>query len=149
MPAVDQPLNDTMFTLSRAGNVAVVSLTCPAIREHQSQVLGRYLQELCDGVAGRLVLEVAGVSQFSCAWINTMLSLTQRCKAMGGNMVILGMPEKDARTLRGTGIDRHLCLRPTRSAALAEFGEASLAPWRLAVARLLDIPVAGDRRRAA
>lgn len=145
---LDKPLPDTMFTLSRVGDVAVVSLTCPAIREHQAQVLGRYLQELCEEVTGRVVLEVTGVAQFSCAWINTLLSLTRRCRALGGTMVVLGMAPKDEQVLRSTGLDKHLFLRSSRSAALAEFGAPSLAPWRLAVARLLDIPV-GERRRAA
>jgi len=145
----DTTLSDTMFTLSRVGDIAVVSLTCPAIREHQAHVLGRYLQELCDDVTGRVVLEVTGVAQFSCAWINTLLSLTHRCRAMGGNLVILGMPAQDERMLRSTGLDKHLYLRPSRSAAFAEFGTPSLAPWRLALARLLDIPVEPGQRRAA
>jgi hypothetical protein len=79
-----------------------------------------------------------------------MLSLTQRCRSLGGNLVVLGMPTKDERMLRSTGLDKHLYLRSSRAAALAEFGTPSLAPWRLAVARLLDIPVQNQSvRRAA
>lgn len=142
-------LPETMFTLSRVGNAAVVSLTCPAIREKQAQTLGRYLRDLSDQVQGRIVLEVAGVGSFSCAWINELLRLTQRCRSMGGNLVLSGMPERDARVLRSTGLLQHLCLMNSRSEAINLLGGCPVAPWRLAVARLLDIPVAEPSRIAA
>jgi anti-anti-sigma regulatory factor len=142
MLATAEPLPETMFTLSRAGEVAILSLTCPTIRERQAAVLGNYLNSLASQVGGRLVVEVSGVGSFGCAWINQLLSLTGHCRSFGGELVILGMPERDARVLRSTGLARHLVLASSRSEALSRFATGNISPWRLAVARLLDIPVA-------
>lgn len=135
------PLPETMFTLSRVSDIAVLNVTCPAIRERQAQVLGRYLSELTGHTGGRIVLEVGGVGSFSCAWINELLSVTRRCRAMGGDLVLLGMPLRDWRVLETTGLSRHLTLTRSRTDALSRLGAGEVAPWRLAVARLLDIPV--------
>jgi anti-anti-sigma regulatory factor len=139
--AVPDPLPETMLTLARAGDIAVVSLTCKTIRERQASALGRYLSNLCEQVSGRLVLEVAGVGSFGCAWINELLTVSGQCRSFGADLVVLGMPERDARVMRTTGITRHLTLAHSRAEALAKLGAPSVAPWRLAVARLLDIPV--------
>jgi len=141
-------LPDTMFTLSRVGDAAVVSLTCPAIKDRQAQILGRYLKELAPEVGGRIVLEVAGVGQFACAWINTLIDLTRVCERLGGRLFVQGMPRKDVRVLRATGIDRMIGLVGTRAEAMQQFGGGSCAPWKLAVARLLDIPTSPARRAA-
>jgi len=138
------PLPETMFTLSRVGDVAVVNITCPAIRERQAEVLGRYLSDLCAQVEGRLILELSGVGSFACAWINELLRVTRRCRSMGGQLVLTGMPLRDVRVLESTGLAKHLCLAKSRADALSHLGESSVAPWRLAVARLLDIPVAAE-----
>jgi anti-anti-sigma regulatory factor len=135
------PMPETMFSLSRVGHVAVVTLMCPSVRERQAAVLGRYLGDLCDQVQGRVILEVAGVGSFTCAWINELLAITRRCRAFGGNLVLIGLPERDERVLRSTGLLKHLTLARGRPEALNEFGDQPVAPWRLAVARLLDIPI--------
>lgn len=140
--SIADPLPETMFTLSRQDDVAVLSLTCPAIRERQASTLGRYLTSLCEQVQGRMILEVSGVGSFSCAWINELLSVTHQCRAFGGNLVLVGVHERDLRVLRTTGLMRHLSIAQSRQEAMGAFGKAPLTPWRLAVARLLDIPVA-------
>ncbi len=136
-------LPDTMFTLSRVGETAVVSLTCPYIRERQSEILGRYLKELAPEVGGRLILEVAGVGQFACAWINTLVEVSKGCQREGGRLIVQGMSKKDVRMLRETGLDRHITLCASRQEAMQHFNRAgAIKPWRLAVARLLDLPSA-------
>ncbi|MDX2130845.1 MAG: STAS domain-containing protein [Planctomycetota bacterium] len=133
-------LPDTMLTLSRVGDAAIVSLTCPAIHDQQTGVLERFLRDLAPGVGGRIVLEVASVGRFNCSWINALIALSRDCTRMGGRLVILGMPTRDERLLRSTGIDRFLDLASDRREALARFDAGSAAPWRLGVERLLDMP---------
>lgn len=135
-------LPDTMFTLSRIGDAAIISITTPSIMEAQATVLGRYLRQLSSEVQGQVVLEVAGVGKFNCAWINTMIEVSRYCQSLGGRLFVLGMPGREVRLLKSTGLDRHLSLVATRSAAMREFKASSETPWRLGVARMLDIPAA-------
>src|SRR5262245_26788443 len=134
--------NDLMFTLSRIGDAAVVTLACPVVLDQQARQLGEYLSALARNVGGRMAVEVAGIGSFSCAWINTLIELTQRCRMLGGDLVVYGRSRTHVKLLRRTGLTRHLHVAPGRAAALTMLGAASVSPWRLAVARLLDIPVA-------
>lgn len=132
-------LPDTMFTLSRVGDAAIVSLTCPSIHESQADVLGRYLKQLAPEVGGQIVLEVAGVGRFNCAWINTLIEVSRACTRLGGKMFVLGVPAREQTLIRTTGLDRHVNLCSSRAEAMAQF-RASSTPWRMGVERLLDLP---------
>ena len=133
---------DTMFTLSRVGDSAVVSLCCSKIEESQCNGLHSYLLGLARNSGGRLALELAGVRNFSCAWINAMMELTRECRALGGQLVLFGLRTEHQTILERTGLVRQLVVASSRTRALELLGSATIAPWRLAIARLLDIPVA-------
>ncbi|CAG0962177.1 hypothetical protein PHYC_00786 [Phycisphaerales bacterium] len=133
-------LPDTMFTLSRVGDAAIVSLACPTIHEPQAKVMGRYLRQLIGEVGGRLVLEVAGVGRFNCSWINTLIELSRQCEKLGGRLFVLGIPPREQDLIRSTGLDRYLNLATTRAEAMRSFEGGGAAPWRLGVSRLLDMP---------
>ncbi len=133
---------ETMFTLSRVGDSAVVSLCCTKIEESQCDGLHSYLLGLARNSGGRLALELAGVRNFSCAWINAMMELTRECRALGGQLVLFGLRTEHRTILERTGLARQMTVASSRTRALELLGSATIAPWRLAVARLLDIPVA-------
>ncbi|GJQ29487.1 MAG: hypothetical protein HBSAPP03_13710 [Phycisphaerae bacterium] len=138
--AESHQLPDTMFTLSRLGDAAIISITAPAILESQATVLGRYLRQLASEVQGQVVLEVAGVGKFNCAWINAMIEVSRFCSNLGGKLFVLGMPKREEGLLRSTGLDRHLTLIASRSAAMRHFKASSETPWRLGIGRMLDLP---------
>ena len=136
-------LPDTMLSLSRVGDVAVLSLSAPAILEDEATVLGRYLTELARQSEGLVAVELSGVMRFGCAWINTLISVSKRCDEMCGRLVVCGLTPSALHLIRNTGIDKYLTVTENRREALRVLGEPSVNAWRLAVARLLDIPVAG------
>jgi anti-anti-sigma factor len=147
-----QTQQDTVFSFSRVGDAAVVTLACPAVREWQSSVLTTYLADVVDRNRGRVVIvDVAGIVQFSCAWISTLLGLSERATSMGGQLVVVGLSRQSRRMLRTTGLLRRLKLAGSTQEAIAMTEDTELAPWRMAVAKMLAIPVstASPRRRAA
>jgi anti-anti-sigma factor len=141
---------DTVFSFSRQGDAAVVTLACPAVRDWQASVLSTYLSDIVERNRGRtLVVDVAGVAKFSCAWINALITLTERATRMGGQLVVVGLSRDSRRLLKSTGLSRRLHLAGSPAEALAMKQDATVAPWRLAVARMLSIPVQAPHRRAA
>lgn len=135
------PLPDTMFTLSQVGDIAVLGITCPALLDDQAAALAPSLRDIALQSQGRLILDMGGVGRFSCAWINTLLELTRTCKRLGGEMVVVNIQPKAKHLLRTSELDRHLNLAPSRAAAFQTLGHPTVASWRLAVAKFLDIPV--------
>ncbi|MFZ4575705.1 MAG: STAS domain-containing protein [Phycisphaerales bacterium] len=128
-------------TVSRSG-VAVVNLVARSLRERQAFILQPHLNQVCDEYDGRLVIDASRVEQFTCAWVNCLITLSRRCRTLGGDLIIAGVPRYARDLFESTGLDKHLHLATTPEHAFAEFGLPSVSPWRLAVARLLDIPVA-------
>lgn len=135
------PLPDTMFTLSQVGDIAVLGITCPALLDEQAQALAPALRDIATQSNGRMLVDLAGVGRFSCAWINTLIELTRACRELGGELVVVNVHPKAKQLLRSSELDRFLHLAPSRAAAFQALGHPVVAPWRLAIARLLDIPV--------
>jgi anti-anti-sigma factor len=131
-----------MFTLSRVGDAAMVILSCPAVREWQSSVLSHYLAEIVEQNKGRVVVDVSGIFQFTCAWLNALISLSDRAHELGGQLVVVGLSRQGRRLMRNGGLNKRLQLADSGDEALGLLGASSVAPWRRAVARLLSIPVA-------
>ncbi|HYE61835.1 MAG TPA: STAS domain-containing protein [Phycisphaerales bacterium] len=143
----------TVFSFSRVGDAAVVTLACPAVREWQASVLHSYLADVVDRNRGRAVIvDVAGIQQFSCAWLNTLIRLTERAAQMGGSLMVVGFSRDTRRLMKSTGVFRRLNVMGSTAEALSAAGAAEVPGWKLAVARMLQIPLAaGGRagRRAA
>jgi anti-anti-sigma factor len=138
-----------MFTLSRVGDAAMVILSCLAIREWQSSVLSNYLTEVVEHNRGKVILDVTGVSQFTCAWLDALISLSDRARELGGMFVVVGMSRQGKRLMRDSGLLKRLRLAQSGQDALTQLGAGSVAPWRRAVARLLSIPVAASTEHKA
>lgn len=137
-----------MFTLSRVGDTAMVILSCPAVREWQASVLSGYLADVVEGNKGRVVLDVSGIFQFTIAWVNSLISLADRCRELGGDFVVVGMPRIGRRMMREAGLTKKLRLADSGQQALSMLEDSSVAPWRRAVARLLSIPMASKPKAA-
>jgi anti-anti-sigma factor len=123
----------------------VVMLTCASVRERQAQVLAATLRETADRAAGRLVLDFQHVAEFSSAWINTLIELTEYCRGCGGRLVLCGLSTPMQRVLKSTGLLKRLNLARSREAAVraAVGGEAPglqsvLAGWLSGRARSRD-----------
>lgn len=136
-----EPSADTMFTFRRVGKAGVVSLTCAALRERQATLLSGYLGELAERMAGQLVLDVEGVRDFSCAWINTLIELSGRCVSEGGQLIVVGLSASAQKMLRQTGLDKRLRVERCPAVALRSLGVPVVDSWRLVIARWLHIPV--------
>lgn len=132
----------SVLSVAQAGTVSVVAVSFPVIRERQAMLLQRPLSDLVDVAHGRVAMDLSQVGSFSCAWINTLIALTRRCRSQGGDLVLFAMDSASARTIRDTGLLSHLTLERDKFTALSAFGEAPAAGWRMAVARMLDLPVA-------
>lgn len=143
-----EPAADTMFTFRRVGQVGVVTLVCPALRERQASLLTNYLADLADRLRGKLVLEVSGVRSFSCAWINAMIELSRRCVGHGGELMIVGLSAPARKLMNRTGLLAHLRVERSQAVALRLLGAPVLDPWRLTVARWLGVQVATESPRA-
>lgn len=135
------PLPDTMFTLSQVGDIAVLGITCPALLDDQAAALAPSMRDIALQSGGRMLIDLAGVGRFSCAWINALIELTRTCRNMGGELIVVNVQSKAKQLLRSSELDRHLHLGSSRAAAFQALGHSVVAPWRLAIARLLDIPV--------
>lgn len=135
-------LPQSLCTTTVRGNVALVNLTTRALRERQAAALLPHLNHICDEFDGRVVIDASRVDQFTCAWINTLIGLTRRCRTLGGDLFVAGLPRYARDLFHKTGIEQHLHMVTSPDHALGELGLPTVAPWRLAVARLLDIPIA-------
>jgi anti-anti-sigma factor len=129
-----------MFTFSRVGGAVVATVSCAFLKERQAEVLKGYLADLVERHGGRVILDVGGIGQFSCAWINVLIGLTDRSREVGGEFMVVGFTREAKSMLRSTGLVKHLHLEPNTHAALRLMGQSSISPWRLAVSRLLAIP---------
>jgi len=137
-----QNSQDTVFSFSRVGAAAVVTVACPSVREWQSSVLANYLNDVIDRNRGRAVIvDMSGIVQFSCAWLNTLIQLTERATKMGGSLMIVGFTRDTRRLMKSTGLLRRLNVHATTSEALAASGATDISPWRMTVAKILQIPV--------
>jgi len=132
----------SVLSVAHVGSVSVVAVNFAVIRERQAQLLERPLSDIVDMARGKLAMDLSQVGSFSCAWINSLISLTRRCRSQGGDLVLFAMDSASSRTLRDTGLLSHLTLERDKLAALRRLGEEPAGGWRLAIARMLDLPVA-------
>jgi len=145
-----QVIPQSLFTARLIGDRMVVKLTCPSIRERQTSVLVEQLAATVARAKGRLVLELSEVHTCTCAWINAMLDLAKQCRAAGGELLLISVPDSLRKLLIGTGLSKNFTIVSRAAKARAILGLADIEPWKLALVRLLDLPVAqGQYAKAA
>lgn len=148
-PFVGDPLSDTRVSVTEVSGASVVRLEAPQLLELQSQLLSRHLGDLATRAGGRMVVDQSGIEKFSCSWVNELIALTRRCDAIGGRMAIFGFGHDAVRMLNASRLARQLHLARDQDEALDLIGCGAVKPWRLAIARVLAIPVALPRRAEA
>ena len=70
-----------------------------------------------------------------------MIELTERATKMGGSLMVVGFTRDTRRLMKSTGVLRRLNVHASTFEALAASGATDVAPWRMAVAKILQIPV--------
>jgi len=126
----------------------MVILSCLAVRELQASVLSGYLADVVEANKGRVVLDVSGIFQFTCAWLNSLICLADRCRELGGEFVVVGMPRMGRTMMRDAGLTKKLLLADSGQQALGMIVDTSVAPWRRAMARLLSMPATSKPKAA-
>ncbi len=136
------PKPTMLFSTSFTDGIVTVAVIGPTVRERHVPALVRYLAEIADEHDGRMVVSMAGARSFTCAWLNALVALSRRCRHLGGRLVVTGLTRETEKLLRESGLDQHLSFTHDQNDARMAVECGSIAPWRLAVARLLSIPVA-------
>lgn len=104
---------DRYLSVERLSDAAIVTLREPSLREAHAEQLQPELISLARLTAGKLVLDLSQVRDFSCAWINTMIATGGQCSRMGGRLCICGLSKELHAFLKDTGLHRTLHIAPT------------------------------------
>lgn len=112
------PTASTLIRVDHAPAGAVAVLACEVVREHQVALLSGQLTELCEAARGRLVISLEQVRELTCGFIQVLARLAQRCRDLGGRLVIFGLCQDLRQLLRSTGLDHVFTLAGARDAAL-------------------------------
>ncbi|MEI7658449.1 MAG: STAS domain-containing protein [Phycisphaerae bacterium] len=116
-PLVEETLNvessilsQAMMTVEPVGEMSVVHIQCPAVRERQAAALADQLYLVAERSRGKVMLDLTKVAAFSCAWINVLLEVSKRCRSRGGGLVLTGLCTPAAHTLRQMGLERQFTI---------------------------------------
>lgn len=107
------PSSDRYLSVERLSDAAIVTLREPSLRETHAEQLQPELISLARLTAGKLVLDLSQVRDFSCAWINTMIAIGGQCSRVGGRLCICGLSKELHAFLKDTGLHRTLQIAPT------------------------------------
>ena len=99
---------------SRIGSLLRVRVDDPQFAVDPGNDLARKVQ-------GNIALDLTLVKPLNCAWINHIITYHHRCRNLGGQLVIAGLPVDAADILRTTGLDKKLIMSATREDALRYF----------------------------
>ena len=91
----------------------MVTVNEASLRETHAEQLTPELVSLARLSGGRLVLDLSKVRDFSCAWINTMITASGQCARVGGKMCVSGLSRELHTFLKDTGLHRTLQIAPT------------------------------------
>jgi anti-anti-sigma regulatory factor len=129
MQAVEQSAlpGETVLTFGIRHGAGFVTLAAADLSQRELANMFKQLDDLARKVQGNLALDLTLVKPLNCAWINGLIDYHHRCKSMGGQLVIAGLPADAADILRTTGLDRKLIISASRGDALRHFrmGEES------------------------
>ena len=103
-------LSQAMMTVEQVGEMAVIHIECPAVRERQAAALADQLYLIAERSRGKVMLDLGKVTAFSCAWINVLLEVSRRCRSRGGGLVLTGLRSPAAHTLRQMGLERQFTI---------------------------------------
>ncbi len=116
---------DAFITVDRLPYATVVTILATNLRETHAAELGPELTSLARLTGGRLALDLSRVTDFSCAWINAMISATRHCEQFGGRLALMALSPKLEALLRETGLHRQLYLAGSVKEALQRFATSA------------------------
>lgn len=119
MTATGVLVRDELLRIDREGPVTFAAVLCEAIREHQVALLAPRLEELSDLSQGRLGLCLAQVRGMSCGFLETLVRLSRRSEAAGGQLVVYELSREVRGLMSSTGLDATLTLTREREEAFA------------------------------
>lgn len=132
----------TYFHVDQLGGAAVVTFHVLSLRERQATLVAPQLRHVASRSGWNLIVDVSGVVDFTSSWLNVLMHIATDCKARRGGLVILGASPLFESLIENSGLSGSLSLAKNSLAALSKLGLSPVSPWRLAVASLLEIPVA-------
>jgi|GEM_PF-6232107 len=128
----DMPIRFTTgglnYRRTPSGRALVAAVESTALWDAQAERVLHELDPLCTRFQGRLAVEVSGVVNFSCAWLNALVELSERCAAAGGRLVVVGAHREFNRVVRRTGLARRIDVVRTEAEALHRLGEPGFGP---------------------
>lgn len=136
----DRPLPSQLLSAERVEHVMLVTPLIESIRERQAMVLEKQILDLALRCRGHLAIDHVRVNDFTCAWINSLISLTERSQKLGGRLAIFGLTLAGEEMLRETGLHRKLHIARSRAAALEMVGFEQPTLLQRALLSLLNPP---------
>ncbi|MBS0187306.1 MAG: STAS domain-containing protein [Planctomycetes bacterium] len=124
-PGPRQFPRDRFMAVDRLPYATVVTFIAPNLREAHAAQLGPELIALARLTGGRLALDMTQVTDFSCAWINAMITASRHCEQFGGKLAIMSLCPRLEKLLRDTGLDRQLYLAGSVKEALQRFATSA------------------------
>ena len=106
---------------------AMVKVRPESLREHQTVLLGEQLADVVDHSCGRVLLRFSEGAEVCASSLNTLISESRRCEALGGRMYVVGLSKSMRRLLKGTGLDQHLHLSKDTAEAMRHFDRRTRA----------------------
>mgnify|MGYP002777631733 CR=1 FL=1 len=116
----------------RVGSATVLTVREPHLREAHASELTPELIATARLTGGRLVLDLAAVRAFCCAWINLMIRADEECRKFGGRLSLLNLAPELQTLLRSTGLHERLHIAASAREALegpAATKSAGLSRW--------------------
>lgn len=121
-----EAIADQSILFDHDGGICFATLAEPILRDHLAPIVGNRLLELAHQSRGNLVVKHDLVREFSSAWINEMLRITDHCDGLGGCAVMASINPGGVRILMSTGISRRLHLADHDAAAREMFALRSV-----------------------
>lgn len=126
----DQPLvtaprgslpGESILTFGVRQGCGFVTLSCQGLTDRQYQQILAHLLELARRVNGNLALDATLVRPFNCYLINALIDFHHKCRHMGGQLILTGLPEDAHEIVTTTGLTKVLKMTPSREEAISLF----------------------------
>jgi anti-anti-sigma factor len=112
---VGETTGESIVSFSMRSGVGEAVVAGDALQDREVPVIMRQLVDMAKRSDGRLVLDATSLRPFSCTWINALIELDQRCRAMGGQLAISGLGCEASDLIRSTGLEKRLRLVVSRA----------------------------------
>lgn len=112
---------ESILTFGVRQGCGFVTLSCQGLTDRQFQQILAHLLELARRVNGNLALDATLVRPFNCYLINALIDFHHRCRGMGGQLILMGLPAEAEEIVVSTGLTKLLKMTTSRDEAIAMF----------------------------